>query len=193
MLAERGFTVLSHAGTDGLFDAFDTDRPTCVLIDYAQGEDALGLLRTLGERRLARRAILLVDRGDVRGAVDAMKLGAIEIVERPCDCDGLALLVAGQTHGDDSADDAVQARALIAKLSRREAQVLALLREGKQNKAIAFSLSLSTRTVEMHRASLMRKLGVRTLSDALRIAFHAAIDDKAQPARDNPNASATIS
>lgn len=191
MLADRGFTVLSHAGADGLFDAFDPDRPTCVLIDYTQGEDALGLLRTLSEKRLARRAILLVDRGDVRGAVRAMKLGAIEIVERPCDCDGLARLVAGQTQDGDGADDVIQARALIAKLSRRETQVLALLREGKQNKAIAFSLNLSTRTVEMHRASLMRKLGARTLSDALRIAFNAAIGT--QWLCDNSNASATIS
>ncbi len=174
MLAARGYMVLSHAGADGLFEGFDAEGACCLLVDFARGADALALLRTLAERRLAGRAILIVERGDVRGAVAAMKLGAADIAERPCDEADLAGLVAAQMAGGEGADDSRRARALIAKLSPREAEVLALLRDGKQNKAIAFSLGLSTRTVEMHRASLMQKLDARSLSDALRIAFNAA-------------------
>ena len=120
--------------------------------------------------------------GDVATAVRAMKAGASDFVEKPFDDEALlaaieAALEAGEApETPETADAPPQAAARIAALSAREREVLELLMAGKQNKAVAFDLDLSIRTVEMHRANMMDRMGVGSLAEALTLAVQAGVE-----------------
>jgi len=122
---------------------------------------------------------MLTGQGDVQLAVHAMKSGAFEFLEKPCDPHVLLRIVDQSFDRFETesvaAERARTARARIARLSARETDVLRGLIEGHPNKVIAHELSLSPRTVEIYRANLMDKLDVRSLSEALRIAFAAGL------------------
>jgi len=123
--------------------------------------------------------IVLTGHGDVSIAVRAMKAGASDFIEKPFEKasllkaieDAFARLDEAAAHSSRAADAAVR----IAALTGREQDVLHGLAQGHPNKTIAYDLGISPRTVEVHRANLMSKLGVQSLSDALRIAFAAGL------------------
>lgn len=150
----------------------------CVLLDVRMPEmDGLEVQRTMAERGIAMPVIILTGHGDIGMAVAAMKAGAVDFLEKPFE--KAALLAAVKTaflrlDGQEQAQDRAQdARTRIAMLTPREQDVLAGLAGGLPNKSIAYDLDISPRTVEVHRANLMTKLGVSSLSDALRLAFAA--------------------
>jgi two-component system response regulator FixJ len=116
--------------------------------------------------------IVMTAQGDVQTAVRAMKAGAVDFIEKPYGDD--ALLAAIESALKDGAakgrtDDIAAAAALIDRLSPRERQVLEALVAGQPNKVIAFDLGISVRTVEVHRARMMDRLGVRQLAEAVRL------------------------
>jgi two-component system, LuxR family, response regulator FixJ len=124
-----------------------------------------------------RPVVVMTAHGDVAMAVRAMKAGAVDFVEKPFDDEALlavteAALRTAQGSGAAGADDAAER---IAALSPREREVLNLLVAGKPNKLIARDLGLSPRTVEVHRARLMARLGVGSLAEAVRLAVHAEL------------------
>jgi len=152
----------------------------CILLDVRMPQmDGLEVQKELNERGIAMPVIILTGHGDVSIAVSAMKAGAVDFIEKPFE--KAVLLAAIESAFERLADvegratRAADATIRIAALSGREQDVLKGLARGLPNKTIAYDLGISPRTVEVHRANLMTKLGVRSLSEALRIAFSAGI------------------
>jgi two-component system response regulator FixJ len=177
-LSGYDFDVRTYASGAAFLDGFDPGFPACIVLDIVMPDmDGFAVLRALADRRAWQPVIVLSGQGAVRHAVEAMQLGALDVFEKPCEIDVLAKAIdrhLASLPGNQAAVTQIDdARTLIDKLSPREAEVLALVRDGKANKQIAFDMGLSVRTVEMHRRNLMQKLGARALPDALRIAQHA--------------------
>jgi two-component system response regulator FixJ len=168
------------SGEDFLADAREL-APGCVLLDIRMpGLDGLSVVERMREQRQRLPVIIMTGHGDIATAVRAMKLGAIDFLEKPFEEPvmiqalerGFALLERNAQEDRERRE----AEQRIEALTPRERDVLALLSEGKSNKEVAIALDLSVRTVEMHRATMFDRLGVRTLPEALRLAFRAHAD-----------------
>lgn len=148
----------------------------CILLDIRMpGMDGLEVQQALQEKGVSLPVIIMTGHGDVALAVKAMKAGAVDFIEKPFEKETLLaslnegyrrLSYKGAT--DDRARDAT---VRLQALTPRERDVLNGLAQGLPNKTIAYDLGISPRTVEIHRANLMTKLEVHSLSEALRIAF----------------------
>ena len=155
-------------------------RTGCILLDIRMADfDGFDVLAALGDWLAALPVIVMTGHGDVATAVRAMKLGASDFLEKPCE-ETLLLATLSRvfaTLENNSYQIMLRndARSMIDRLTRREQDVLRGLIAGRPNKTLAFELELSVRTVEMHRAHMMERLGARSLSDALRIAFRAGL------------------
>jgi two-component system, LuxR family, response regulator FixJ len=148
----------------------------CVLLDVRMPEmDGLEVQQALLDRGIALPVIVLTGHGDISIAVRAMKAGAVDFLEKPFEktrlLDAIEAAFARLEDKAGRADRAQDAAVVIASLTAREQDVLKGLAKGLPNKTIAYDLGISSRTVEVHRANLMSKLKVRSLSEALRIAF----------------------
>ena len=177
-LKTSGFHVRAFEnGADLLKSAADLDSG-CILLDIRMpGMDGLEVQEALKAKGITLPVIIMTGHGDVSLAVRAMKAGAVDFIEKPFQ-KAVLLGALEQAFGrlrhaaanrEHSGDAAVKLQAL----TPREREVLAGLAKGLPNKSIAYDLGISPRTVEIHRANVMSKLGVRSLSDALRIAFAA--------------------
>ena len=181
MLKTSGFAVsVWENGVAFLREAKATDAG-CVLLDIRMPEmDGLEVQREMAAHGIAMPVIVLTGHGDIATAVLAMRQGAIDFLEKPFE---KAALLAALDRGFGTLDrrevastSAQEARVRIAALTPREQDILRGLVRGHPNKTIAFDLGISARTVEVHRAHVMTKLGVHSLSDALRLAFAAVMD-----------------
>lgn len=182
LLKTTGHLVHVHENGAAFLKNVDAAEPGCILLDIRMPEiDGLTVQRLLSERGIGWPVIVLTGHGDVATAVQAMKGGATDFLEKPFDDTALfAALDRGfQRLADRDAQnaDAQAAQTRLAVLTPREREVLTGLVGGYPNKTIAYDLGISPRTVEIHRANLMAKLDVRSLSDALRIAFTAGIGE----------------
>lgn len=180
MLKKSGFSVTSWASGVEFLNNFKHAEQGCILLDVRMPEmDGLEVQKELNARGVSMPVVVLTGHGDVTIAVQAMKAGAVDFLEKPFE--KAVLILAIETAFERLADvegrasRAADATILIAGLSAREQDVLKGLAQGLPNKSIAFDLGISPRTVEVHRANLMTKLGVRSLSEALRIAFSAGV------------------
>ena len=180
LLRTSGYqTSLFASGTEFLREARGLE-PGCVLLDVRMPEmDGLEVQREMAARGITLPVIVLTGHGDITTAVQAMKAGAVDFLEKPFEKAALlTALEAGFARVDQVGEEADAARAAgvrLAALTARERDVLAGLAKGLPNKTIAYDLGISPRTVEVHRANLMTKLEVRSLSEALRIAFAAGM------------------
>lgn len=152
----------------------------CVLLDVRMPDvDGIEVQRILAERGVTMPIVIMTGHGDISIAVRAMKAGAVDFLEKPFEKASLlhAIEMAFERLESRSgaAARAADAEVIIGGLTQREREVLVGLAQGLPNKSIAYDMGVSTRTVEVHRANLMTKLGVRSLSDALRIAFAAGL------------------
>jgi two-component system, LuxR family, response regulator FixJ len=178
MLKTSGYLVETFAsGVDFLKVARGLD-PGCVLLDVRMPEiDGLAVQAEMKAHGVALPVVVMTGHGDVTVAVAAMKAGAVDFLEKPFEkTEMLAALDDGFTRIDRSghrAERTALAVIRLAALTPRERDVLHGLVYGLPNKTIAYNLGISPRTVEIHRAHLMTKLDVRSLSEALRIAFAA--------------------
>lgn len=178
MLRHAGFRVKTYVdGVAFLETVADAERG-CILLDVQMpGMDGLEVQEALNQRGVAMPVIVLTGHGDVAVAVRAMKAGATDFVEKPYAKQTLvdALTRAFERMEARRKEDvlAEEARGLIERLTARERDVLLGLVEGHTNKAIAETLDISPRTVEIHRANLMEKMDAANLSTVLRIAFAA--------------------
>jgi two-component system response regulator FixJ len=182
MLKTSGFRVRTYESGVDLLKQVRSLEPGCILLDIRMpGMDGLDVQQALREQGVALPVVIMTGHGDVSLAVRAMKAGAVDFIEKPFEKAGLlAALEIGRTRleqAERSRERAGEAALRLQALTPRERDVLEGLAQGLPNKSIAYDLGISPRTVEIHRANLMTKLGVRSLSEALRIAF-AAQEDK---------------
>ena len=179
LLRTAGHVVYTWASGEA-FLAGMTAGPACVLLDVRMpGIDGPEVQRQLAARGLALPVIVMTGHGDIATAVQAMKAGAIDFLEKPFESATLrkALATAAErlATADSHQAQLAEAEARLHILTPREREVLDGLARGLPNKTIAWDLGISARTVEVHRANVMNKLGLPTLSDVLRIAFAAGM------------------
>jgi two-component system response regulator FixJ len=175
-----GFVTRSFESGEAFLAAVPEIDAGCVLLDLNMpGMNGLGVLRRLQEIDGRFETILLTGQGDIGVAVEAMKSGAVDFIEKPYD--NRMLLTAlesgfSRLENREKEASAIQiARENIERLTPRERDVLLGLIDGKANKIIAYELDISPRTVEIYRANLMDKLGVRSVAEAVRIAFASGL------------------
>ena len=178
MLKTWGHQVESYSSGAELLKQAKALDAGCILLDIRMpGMDGLEVQETLRQQGVTLPIIIMTGHGDVPLSVRAMKAGAIDFIEKPFEKQVLlAALEAGfdaLERSDSGREKAKDAAVRLQVLTPREREVLDGLAEGLPNKTIAYDLGISPRTVEIHRANLMTKLGVRSLSEALRLAFAA--------------------
>ncbi len=168
------------SGADFL-DSLVELEPGIVLLRMRKSDaHAVELLRDLQKQQLLWPIIVLADENEVQEAVTAMKLGAFDVVEKPVEID--VLLKAIEAARAELAVSAVvedrihRARARIGTLSTRELEVLRAALAGHPNRRVAELLHISVRTVEMHRAAVIKQLGVETFAGAIRCAFEVGLE-----------------
>jgi FixJ family two-component response regulator len=165
------------SGTDFLASVGELP-PGCVLLDIRMPTpDGFGVMAELARRGVQWPVIVITGHSDIEIAVKAMKRGAVDFLEKPVDGEILlAALERGFLMLRESGETAGRRRAAherISGLSPRETEVLRGLMLGRSNKILARQLDISLRTVEMHRANMIERLGVKTLPEALRLAMTA--------------------
>ena len=184
MLKTSGFLVRSYASGTELLKEVKALEPGCILLDIRMpGMDGLEVQQALKEAGVSGPVIIMTGHGDVPLSVKAMKAGAVDFIEKPFEKtvllsaldQGFASLQRSANTRERAKDAAVR----LQVLTPREREVLDGLAEGLPNKTIAYDLGISPRTVEIHRANLMTKLAVRSLSEALRLAFAAQEEHRA--------------
>jgi len=179
MLEDHGHAVETYGSAELFLAAYRHDRKGCLVVDgQMPGMSGLDLLRQLKAEGADLPSIVITGHGDVAMAILAMKAGAIDFIEKPARepvllaSIGLALTQAGDTAKRTSVRDAAAAQ--IAALTPREREVMDLVVAGQPNKEIAANLSISQRTVEAHRAAVMKRLGAASLPDLIRFVMRAA-------------------
>lgn len=180
LLESVGLRALVFADTDAFLAAYQPDRPGCLLLDvHIPGRNDLNVQQRLHGHGIDVPVIIVTGHGDVAMAVTAMKQGALDFIEKPfneqllLDCVHHAL-----------AEDVVRRRTRARRrellrrldtLTPREQDVLRRVVEGLSNREIAEVLSLSRKTVEVHRAKVMQKMEADTLSQLIRMAMAIGI------------------
>jgi two-component system response regulator FixJ len=180
LLKTAGMTARGFESAAAFLEVLPQISSGCIVTDVRMPDvTGIDLLRRVKELGSDIPVIVITGHGDVSLAVEAMKIGAVDFLEKPFDDD--ALLAAVRAALDRSADAAQRNAELneindkLAALSNRERQVLEGLVMGKANKTIAFDLGISPRTVEIYRANLMTKMAANSLSDLVRMAMMAGI------------------
>lgn len=180
LLRSSGHMVQSWAAGPEFLKGVKRSGPGCALLDIRMPEmSGLEVQAELAAQGIDMPVIILTAHGDVSLAVQAMKAGAVDFLAKPFDQKTLLEAVnaaVGRIKNVRARQERMEiANARLGALTARERDVLAGLACGYPNKTIAFDLGISRRTVEVHRANLMLKLGVNSLADALRIAFAAGL------------------
>lgn len=181
MLGTAGFAVRMHESAVDFLANLGGLQPGCIVTDVRMpGIGGVELLRRLKEGRVEMPVIIMTGHADVALAVEAMKAGAVDFIEKPFSDDVMLTAVhaalARFRQADADADETADIRVRAQSLSVREREVLSGLLQGHPNKTIAYDLGLSPRTVEVHRANLMMKMGAKSLSDLVRMAMQARLE-----------------
>lgn len=180
MLGSAGVAVRLYESAQSFLDDVDHVQCGCLITDVRMPDmSGIELLRCIKQRAPCLPAIIITGHGDVPLAVEAMKAGAIDFIEKPFDAQAILDAVrAALKQTEDIADPDLAAR--LASLSERERQVLDGLMAGQANKVIAATLGISPRTVEVYRANLMAKMQAKSLSDLVRMAILADLPARAR-------------
>jgi two-component system response regulator FixJ len=180
LLATAGMTVRTYPSATAFLAIAHTAETGCVITDVRMPElSGIELLRRLRELRLGVPVIVITGHGDVPLAVEAMKVGALDFLEKPFDDEALlasvrtALGRLEQDHKRHAERSDIEQR--LGSLSNRERDVLEGLVAGHANKQIAYDLGISPRTIEIYRANLMTKMQAASLSDLVRMALVAGL------------------
>ena len=181
LLGVSGFAVRTHESATAFLEIAPTIRNGCLITDLRMPDmSGVELLRRLREADALLPAIVITGHGDVQMAVEAMKNGALDFIEKPFSDEVLIdsiTRVIGQAATQYRNDAAIAAtRERLASLSEREAQVLKGVVIGLPNKTIAFNLGISPRTVEVHRAGLMGKMQAKSLPELVRMVMGIDLD-----------------
>jgi two-component system CheB/CheR fusion protein len=179
LLEENGYSVEVFADGPAFFDAYRPGRAGCLLADVLMpGMSGLELIQLLNAKGHQLPAIMITGSGDVPMAVQAMKAGAVDFIEKPVGNDDLlASIERALDHTQGTATLSASretAAACVASLTTRQRQILDLVLAGHPSKNIAADLGISQRTVDNHRAAIMRKTGSKSLPALIRTALAAA-------------------
>jgi two-component system response regulator FixJ len=180
LLKTAGIEVRGFESAKAFLEMLPRIKTGCIITDVRMPEiTGIDLLRRVKESGLDIPVIVITGHGEISLAVEAMKIGAVDFLEKPFDDDLLLASVRSALNKEaDTAKHKAQVADLhdkLAALSNRERQVLEGLVVGKANKVIAFDLGISPRTVEIYRANLMTKMAANSLSDLVRMAMTAGI------------------
>jgi two-component system response regulator FixJ len=173
LLAKRGHQVKSYGSAEEFLEALAGNPPLCVVSDIRMpGMSGIELHQRLSRSNPALPVILITGHGDIAMAVDAIKQGAFDFVEKPFDDERLmariqAAIESGQRMRIEH-EEKTNLSKRMSELSPRQVEVMDLVVEGLSNKEIALKLQISPRTVENYRAWVMEKMGANNLADLVR-------------------------
>jgi len=175
LLKQNGCRVRTFACAEDFIDALEwSPKLDCIVVDIRLPKmDGLDLLRWLRNQGMRVPVIMMTGVGEIRVAVESMKLGASEFLEKPVEPHRLLMLVRSVVASTKSAQDeeltADQALQRVKRLTPRQREVLNLVSDGLTSKEIARELKTSHRTIEVHRATMMTKLGARSLAELIQL------------------------
>jgi two-component system response regulator FixJ len=180
LLRSARLTVRTYDSAVTFLEVVPTIGSGCIITDVRMpGVSGIDLLRRLKEMEIGLPVIVITGHGDVPLAVEAMKFGAVDFLEKPFDDDVLLASVRSALNWSEASaaleSERADVRARIATLTRRERDVLDGLVSGHPNKIIAFDLNISPRTVEIYRANVMTKMKAGSLSGLVRMALAAGV------------------
>jgi two-component system response regulator FixJ len=184
LLASSGFPARAHESGTAFLNGLAGVAPACVITDVRMPDiNGIDLLKAVKSRRPEIPVIVITGHGDIALAVEAMKLGASDFLEKPYGDEAMVAAVERALETRSGAPRDEDRRDLLARidlLSAREKQVLVGVVGGKTNKVIAQELDISPRSVEVYRANLMTKMRAENLSHLVRLALSAGFDGTAR-------------
>jgi FixJ family two-component response regulator len=177
LLSGQGYKVVGFADGDSLMAAIRTQSPACILLDvHIPGKSGLDILKELNGRNHPAPVIIISGKGDITMAVDAIKSGALDFIEKPFGGSDVIARVKEAVAADlqRKANGRVDDKSQFyfpgrEPLTAREQDVLGQLVDGATNKEAGQQLGISYRTIEIHRARIMEKLGAKSATDLIRI------------------------
>ena len=183
LLAVAGHSTYAFATASEFLNGCEGLELGCVLLDVRLPDaDGIDLLERLVDQNFQVPIIIITGHGDVPMAVKAMKIGARDFVQKPFDADALLQTI---ERALESRERSEQSHALVdhamsafKTLTRREHDVMRHVITGQPNKITAYELGLSPRTVEVHRARVMKKTGAKSLTHLVRMAIHAGVEQQ---------------
>lgn len=178
LLEADGFRVAPFQSARDFLAAELAPAPDCIVSDVRMPDmDGLEFLQVLKQAGSRAPVILMTGHGDVPVAVRAMKLGAVDFIEKPFEPDRLISAIRAVLAGDAARDHSqAELQGRVEALTQREREVLEQLVIGRSNKAIARELGISPRTVEIHRARVMEKMAAGSVAELVRSAMALGID-----------------
>ena len=188
LLGTAKLTVKTYESAEAFLAALPDVNSGCIITDVRMPDmSGVDLLRKLNELRVALPVIVITGHGDVQLAVEAMKIGAADFIEKPFDDEVLLSAVRAALDRWEGKSREISERSRyiekLETLSSRERDVLEGLIAGKANKVIAFDLGISPRTVEIYRANVMTKTGANSLPELVRMAMLAGLFKAAVPGK----------
>ena len=188
LLGTVRLNVKTYESAEAFLAALPDANSGCIITDVRMPDmSGVDLLRKLNELQIALPVIIITGHGDVQLAVEAMKIGAADFIEKPFDDEVLLNAVrAALDRWEDKSREISERSSYVEKLealSSRERDVLEGLIAGKANKVIAFDLGISPRTVEIYRANVMTKTGANSLPELVRMAMLAGLFKTAVPGK----------
>ncbi|WHO83316.1 response regulator transcription factor [Rhizobium leguminosarum] len=175
LLVSAGFAVRAHSCAKAFLELLPLSGRNCLVTDLRMPHvDGIELLHRLHDFNADVPAIVITGQGDVAAAVLAMKAGASDFLEKPLKEEALIAAIneaMGQRRAGRAVADPESVTARLRQLTDREHQVLIGVLDGLQNKMIAYHLGISSRTVEVHRANVMAKMGARNLTELMWMAI----------------------
>jgi FixJ family two-component response regulator len=180
LLKSLGMPAVAYASAEEFLAGYDDEQPGCIVLDVRMpGMSGPELQDELNRRGAPIPVIFITGHGDVPMAVEAMRHGAVDFLQKPFSDKDLVgriqLALAADRRNRETIGAKDQIRARIAALTPRERQVLDLVTQGKSNKVIAGDLGASQRTVEIHRSHVMEKMGATSLAQLVRMTIIAGI------------------
>jgi RNA polymerase sigma factor (sigma-70 family) len=175
LLRTAGYATESYASARAFLDAYSAERPGCLVLDLTMPEiNGLELQQALTAKGIDIPIIFLSGHGDIASSVQAIKAGAVDFLQKPVASEVLLARVVEALAEDAQHREQARKRAdFLARLKRltpREREILRLVMNGLTSKDIARQLTISHRTVEVHRLRIMQKLGAKTLPELIAVA-----------------------
>jgi two-component system, LuxR family, response regulator FixJ len=174
LLKSHGMATTAYASATEFLTAYDPQQPGCAIFDVRMpGMSGLDLQHELNRRGTIIPVIFITGHGDVPMAVEAMQNGAFDFLQKPFGdmdlCDRVRRAMTHDRANREQLENKDQLRSRVATLTPREREVLTLVTAGKPNKIMAAELGVSQRTVEIHRAHVMEKMGTSSLAQLVRM------------------------